>query len=231
MENAANALKISASILMALIVISFLVYFYNSLSELQQERQNQEEIRQSVEYNKIYESFNKSTLMGSELISLTNKVIDNNIKLETYGDDKYSEIVMKIKITKEYFSDITSFTGVTGQKINPGTYTIKKGSYGFMENYEKVMNDIYTISTNTVTTADGSRTFSFQQISMMSTRLKENFWAACNTSSSDLDEKYEKFEQLVGDQKDFSRAAFARDGSFAYNPNNARINLIKYKEE
>ena len=229
MENAVKALQIAASAMIALIVLGFLVYFYGNLSRVQKTKHQTEVMQQSAEDNKAFESFNKDSLMGSELISLANKVVDNNNKFEMYGDDKYNEIVMNIKITEKiYFQDIENhsmFPSATGHKINKSTYTIKANDSSFMDNYEKIMNDIYNISTTSV--SNGGKTFTFQQISLMSTSLKQNFLLGCDVA---ILEKYEKFQNLLDDQKDFSRAVFKQNGSFAYDTSTGRVCGMIFEE-
>ena len=77
MENATKALLIAAGMLLAILVTSLLVMFYNSLADYEQDKQNALTEAQIAQFNKEYEAYNRE-VSGFELLSLINKVLSYN---------------------------------------------------------------------------------------------------------------------------------------------------------
>ena len=77
MENASKALIMAGSVLIAILVIGLLVFGYNQLSDLEQQKEDSEGDLKGTEYMKKFEQFNR-TLYGSELLSLANLQEDYN---------------------------------------------------------------------------------------------------------------------------------------------------------
>ena len=110
MENASKALIMAGSVLMAILVIGLLVFGYQSLSALEQSKENAKGDLKAEQYMERFEQFDR-TLYGSELLSLVNKAIDydNRIDVEQSG---YTKISIIVKVNRQ-----TDF-------INIGDYTI-----------------------------------------------------------------------------------------------------------
>lgn len=86
MDNATKALYMVGSLFVALMVISLMVYAFNNLGGVQNERdkiQTQEEI---TKFNTEYEAFNKKIMYGVDVISCINKAISNNEKFVDGGN-------------------------------------------------------------------------------------------------------------------------------------------------
>ena len=122
MENASKALIMAGSILMAILVISLLVYGYNSLSRVEQTKTNVEDNSKISEFMLKFEQFNRSEkdqdnpLYGSELLSLANLQEDYNTK-EANVNSGYQKIDITVVIS----------TGVTGSEyFKAGTYKIEQ---------------------------------------------------------------------------------------------------------
>lgn len=79
MENAAKALLISAGILLALIILSLIVYVSTATTRIvdAQERKKAEE--ELTAFNKEYEAYNKTRMYGTDIITVVNKAIEYNI--------------------------------------------------------------------------------------------------------------------------------------------------------
>ena len=60
MENASKALIMAGSILIAIMVISLLVYEYNQISNLEQTKANVEKNTKTVEYMIKFEQYNRT---------------------------------------------------------------------------------------------------------------------------------------------------------------------------
>lgn len=85
MENASKALIMAGEILIGILVISLLVYGYTNIRSLNKEEQGGIKAEQLAAFNKEYESYNRKLIRGVDVISVINKVIDNNQKYE-YDD-------------------------------------------------------------------------------------------------------------------------------------------------
>lgn len=96
MENASKALIIAGSVLLAVLIITALVYTFSQISSLKQVEASSEEEKILAQYNKQIESFNRSGLYGSEILSLANLIEDyNERQSELKG---YEPITLKVSI-------------------------------------------------------------------------------------------------------------------------------------
>lgn len=97
MENASKALLIAGGILIALLIIALLVYSFGSMSGYFSSEETKEEAEQLEAFNKQYEAYQRKLLRGTDVVSVINKVLDNNDK---YGPDGYNEpnYIIEVKI-------------------------------------------------------------------------------------------------------------------------------------
>ena len=105
MENASKALIIAGSVLMAMMVIGALVLMYNQISNIEQIKAENADIKKMQDYSKRFEEYNR-TIYGSELFSLANLQEDYNKKFKE--DDGYTPIIIYVDIKNsipdsEYF--------------------------------------------------------------------------------------------------------------------------------
>ena len=80
MENASKALVIAANVLLAVIILSLVMYFYNTWRVLPLEEESARLVEQAQEFNKQYEVFDKKIMYGVDVLSAVNKAISNNEK-------------------------------------------------------------------------------------------------------------------------------------------------------
>lgn len=105
MENATKALLIAAGVLIAIMVISALVLMFNRISEVSQTEQDALVAKQLAEFNKEYEAFNRKDLWGGDVISVMNKMLDNNNKYTIEEEDNYMmDISVKFTIIDDFFN-------------------------------------------------------------------------------------------------------------------------------
>lgn len=128
MENATKALGMAAGVLIAVMVIALIYTLIGEISETQKEDELQLKAEQTAQFNKSYESYEKSLLRGTEVISVANKVIDNNRR---YEGDEYYEIHINITLIKEISETEENGTVV---KIAPGTYNESSDEYNIIIN-------------------------------------------------------------------------------------------------
>ena len=86
MENASKALIIAGGVLIALIIITMFLIMYNRISNIQKEQEEQTKIEQLATFNAEYEAYDKKLMYGVDVITLINKVVENNKKYEGNAD-------------------------------------------------------------------------------------------------------------------------------------------------
>lgn len=80
MENATKALMIAGGVLIALIIITMFILMFSRLSNIQEEQEEQTKIEQIAAFNEQFEAYNKKVMYGTDVITLINKVAENNKK-------------------------------------------------------------------------------------------------------------------------------------------------------
>lgn len=88
MENASKALLIAGGVLIALIILAMLLAMFNSMSNIQKEQEEQIKIEQIAAFNSEFEAYNKKVMYGTDVITLINKVAENNKKYSMNNDYK-----------------------------------------------------------------------------------------------------------------------------------------------
>lgn len=98
MENASRALMIAGGILIAMMIVSLLVFGLNRLSRYENAKDEAKRNEQLLEFNKQFESYNKSVIKGYEMISLANLADDMNTR---YSEDKgYTPVHIYLNLQK-----------------------------------------------------------------------------------------------------------------------------------
>ena len=92
MENASKALLIAGGVLIALIILAMLLAMFNSMSNIQKEQEEQIKIEQIAAFNSEFEAYNKKVMYGTDVITLINKVAENNKKY--LGNSNYQIVVI-----------------------------------------------------------------------------------------------------------------------------------------
>lgn len=76
--NMSQALKLAGGLLIALVLISALVYFFGSLAPTQIALDDIKVFEQTADFNKEFEVYNKSIMYGLDVISVINKAASHN---------------------------------------------------------------------------------------------------------------------------------------------------------
>ena len=111
MENASKALIMAGSVLLAVLIITALVFTFNQISNLKQVEASSEEEKILAQYNKEIEGFNKSGLYGSEILSLANLIEDYNERQANLKG--YEPIALKVTVTEIIGAEILKTTEYT----------------------------------------------------------------------------------------------------------------------
>ena len=96
MDNAAKALLIAGGILLALLTISLFVYMQQNLTTIKSAQDDKTAAEQLAKFNAEYEAFNKKYMYGADVITLLNKINENNIKYAGNTDYQIELIVYNV---------------------------------------------------------------------------------------------------------------------------------------
>lgn len=99
MENATKALTMAASILMALVIIGSILLVFNNLSKYQNLNDKLTKDAQVIEFNNRFETYNRTDVRGSDILSLINKVLDYNERQSFVGTEGSDVGYQPIKLT------------------------------------------------------------------------------------------------------------------------------------
>ena len=208
MENASKALMMAGTVLIALMVISALVFMYRDLtSEKRQESENQK-VEETAEFNKSFESYEKD-LKGTQMFSIANKIIDYNEKYA--GKDGYEEITLTVHTDRgnknaQYYAELQADVD---QMINE--------KYKSSSNLEA----LYEARNNETSTDEKTRTQVEQTIKELQKELGDKYNAAYQNVKRDWNQ-YSKY-------KDLKTKTYKSDGITYYS--NGRIKTMIYTQK
>lgn len=208
MENASKALMMAGTVLIALMVISALVFMYRDLtSEKRQESENQK-VEETAEFNKSFESYEKD-LKGTQMFSIANKIIDYNEKYA--GKDGYEEITLTVHTDRgnknaQYYAELQADVD---QMINE--------KYKSSSNLEA----LYEARNNENSTDEKTRTQVEQTKKELKKELGDKYNAAYQNVRNDWNE-YSKY-------KDLKNRIYKSDGITYYS--NGRIKTMIYTQK
>lgn len=208
MENASKALIMAGSVLIAMIVISVLVIFFNNLRSLQNTELSVDEAKKAEEFNKQYDVYARD-IYGSEILSLANK-IDNYNKTESENDG-YTKIELNVKLTKDI--DSIYFT--------KGLYT----SDSLRKKIKQLEEYVKTIGKETIkskTQSNISRKVS--ELATMRTADIESLGFEASQYQDKVRE-YNTYKSLITEIK----AKRFKYVSFDYDKHNGRITIMNYQ--
>lgn len=95
MENASKALIIAGGILLALLILSTLIYVGTTMSNMADQQNQSKQLEQTAEFNRTYEAYNRSRLYGTDVISVVNRAIDYNKQLDADEEEYFINIVIE----------------------------------------------------------------------------------------------------------------------------------------
>ena len=149
MENASKALLMAGGILIALLVIGALMLMFNQLTSYQIGKSGMEVVDSISEYNQGFTRFADDYTKGYELITLMNKVIDNNTKegiVDAINYSKEYNVLINISLGENFWNKygIDKNTSLFNKK----TYSIEKKSDTFYNiiKYFSELESTYTLS-------------------------------------------------------------------------------------
>ena len=211
MENASKALTMAGSMLIAIIVISLLVVFFNKLQNLQKTELNKEEVEQAVEFNETYDVYYRD-VYGSELLSIANKIKDYNLRESEISG--YTEIELEVNITKDLDKEL-----------------LKKGTYNSIQLVQKIKNiedKIEEIETKSITfIKEGTAQKSSRKIKQLANMRTKDIEELGNPK-----EDYKEYVHLYNTYKTLLtqiKAQVFKIQEFKYDKDTGRITKMIYK--
>ena len=122
MENAAKALIIASGILIAIMTLSILVYASTTRTRIAQAQNEKRAAEELAKFNMEYNSYNKDRLYGLDVITVMNKAIEHNRRMQqaNVADPYYINIIFR---TNENFKNeiyVCTINVGTKEKIRDG---------------------------------------------------------------------------------------------------------------
>lgn len=127
MENVSYALRIAGGILIAILVLSLLVFGYTKISDFKKQEDISKKDEQNAEFNKEFESYNKRVVTGYELVSLANYIKDMNTRYE--ASEGYTNITATITMRKNAY--LQGIDDSNGNVIKYSKYITSFPSYKY----------------------------------------------------------------------------------------------------
>ncbi len=78
MENLADALRMAAGVMLAILLISLIVYIFQTANSFEEEKSQKILIEQVEEFNKKFTAYEKSSMYGTDIMSIISLAINNN---------------------------------------------------------------------------------------------------------------------------------------------------------
>ncbi len=141
MENASKALLMAGGMILAILILSLLIYGWNLFSEYQSSNDKLADIENTSQFNQHFTNYDRDDVQGYELISLVNRVVDYNERRTTdsqRGNNTNSipiEITIKINQAEVFaFEELPKLIKNTTYTDNDETSKIRNGAISSFEN-------------------------------------------------------------------------------------------------
>ncbi len=134
MENSVDALQIAGGLLIAILLITLIVFVFRSVSRMENTRRDLEVSQESAEFNKKFLAFDKTSMYGTDVISVLGMAISNNKiqnqQLMANPDGKYNKNVrysmnIEIKVKNTVQSKVTKTAYIAQKDENGITQMVK----------------------------------------------------------------------------------------------------------
>lgn len=184
MENASKALVMAGSVLLAIMIISTLLYAASTWGILPQAQDDADAVEQLKAFNQQYESYNKMAIYGSDLVSVLNKAINNNRR---YDETYYINITFTlnqpvegiIEHYKMYYagelkgtkSIDTSKNSNSKKVLNAKTYTLNS-NLSAISDFINAFNDNHIVRTKETGNDDGGYYYTSTKTSVATSEFK-----------------------------------------------------------
>ena len=121
MENASKALLMAAGVLIAVMLLSIIVYMSTSMTRIADAQDQRTEAEQLAAFNKEYEVYNRKKLYGTDIITVVNKAINHNYNMQTANVDDHYYINISITPIQKFE---TIYERIDTKEVYPVAETI-----------------------------------------------------------------------------------------------------------
>ena len=98
MENASKALVIAGGVLIALMIIATLMYMVQNTASFSKSEEDQKRLEQITKFNLEYESFSKSIMRGTDVVTVANMAHNNNQLNINYPSNEKPVVIIKVTL-------------------------------------------------------------------------------------------------------------------------------------
>ena len=228
MENASKALIMAGSVLMAILVIGLLVFGYQSLSALEQSKENAKGDLKAEQYMERFEQFDR-TLYGSELLSLANLLEDYN-NTDDVKYDGYEEMTIEV-----YTTGITSTTYFKEGKDNITKILEDKNNIEEEISEYEVKNSDYNNKSVKYYSEKSNRQIA-EEFGMEVPGTTPDYdiaekYLEINTKTNQLLDNIQNYKSLTTIYNEFRIGKKFECKEIEYDDNNGRITYMYFKEK
>lgn len=143
MENAAKALLIAGGILLALMTLSLIVYVSTSTTRMAEAQDAKKAAEELAAFNASYEAYNKTRMYGTDVITVVNKAINYNGKL---NDSQRNEaITIEVEIKENFTATEQIITEYADNRVDKSGLK-ELGEYSL---YAENGSETVTVNSNT----------------------------------------------------------------------------------
>lgn len=204
MENASKALLIAGALLLTMLVLSLLILLANNLQTMGMSEDEKIAAQQLTAFNNEYEAYNKKLLYGTDVITVVNKAIDNNKKVNE-DPEHYFFIDVELHLISDFYT--TTIKVTTRSDGTQGRDTTK-------ERYGSLSTGTYNLRVNSSSTQMNSTIIKF-------------FNLPANDPAPTLNGNVTTYTYSA--LTDFKRAIFTCNGT-EYDSNTGRVNKIIFTQ-
>ena len=241
MDNAAKALQIAGAVLLAVIILSFIVYSFKQFGKMPEAEDKQMTAEQLAKFNQEFEVYKKSKMYGVDVISCLNKVQNYNDKYVLnvndgqqtsggfysgtgkYGNEFKMDVRVAIGNPLSEMIEIRKRT-VSGKEVNIGTDDVTDDSSKLESLGFKIESNEYTRLLPTMSVKE-----LFANIDTINSTPIDASGAFKVLPSNDDMNNPKYCSLLYGDVNDSNVLLKMDLGS--YEPNNALVQLLKYSDK
>lgn len=153
MENASKALLIAGGVMLAMMILSVMMYMSGKITDIGEAQNNRKAAEQLAAFNAEYEAYNKKLMYGTDVITAVNKAIEHNGGLGVNEADDFIDV--KIKLQQDFIGVKVDKDGTNRgnyntelgpqESLNNGTYNLRQ-NIGDTQMNETIIKFFYSIS-------------------------------------------------------------------------------------
>lgn len=163
MENASKALLMAGGMLLALLILTLLIYAWSLFSEYQSSKNDLADIENTAKFNQQFTNYDRDDVQGYELITLVNQIIDYNERktrdTQYNNNEKNNPINITIDMKDENERKKLAYANnnvlITLDKYEDGDYFTANGR-NTSNSRSSFENNILNKLTNALTLPDGT---------------------------------------------------------------------------